>query len=347
MSRFYRIVVGAETVTPVGASAPSNNAGATWTNLVNGRTDLGAQTVELDVYSVAFDAPVSQASVRIWGPSKAQISQASDFNGAPIQVFAGMQPGLPLASAAYNAGQSGLILSGQIFQAFGNYQGIIQTLDFVVTSDGGATQSQPASLSFLWRKGQPLGSVIEQTLKIAYPKLTAKVNVSPNLILTQDEPGAYQTLQQFSTYVNSVSKGIIGGTYPGVSVTLKNDVLTVFDGTQTDSQNPVVEILEQDIIGQPTWLTSATISVSTVMRADISCGTQIKLPAVAAAQAASTAASQSNARSSLAFQGTWTVMYARHVGNSRAPRAQDWISTFQAVTSTASPALTSVANSSA
>jgi hypothetical protein len=339
-------VVGAETATPAGAAGPSNNAGASWTNLVNGRADLGAQTVEWDIHVYQFNAPISQAYVKIWGPTKQQISQASDFNGASIKVYGGMQAGLPLATAEAN-GQAGLLLSGQIYQAFGNWQGINQTLEFVVTSDGGATQSAPAPLSFLWLKGQQLSQVIKQTLMLAYPAMPEpSVSISPNLVLSQTEAGVYQTLQQFAAYVNGISRDILGSDYSGIQITNVDGVITVYDETILTVVGPK-QILEQDLIGQPTWLDAYTISFSTVMRADLKGNSTIKLPALSGLQAVTSANSQSNARAANTFSGTWTVQYLRHIGNSRAPDAQSWITTVQAVSNTASPAALASTGSSA
>lgn len=346
MSRYYKIVVGAETATPVGAAGPSGNAGATWTNMVGGKADLGAQMVELDIWAVAFDAPVSQARVTIWGPSKRQISQAMDFNGAPIQVFGGMQKGLPLATGAVNDGQAGLLLSGQIFQAFANWQGIAQSLDFVVTTDGGATQSQPANLSFMCKKGQPMGDAIKRTLAIAYPSLKVSVNISANLVFNQDEQSVYQTVQQFAAYVKGVSQDIISDPgYAGVSIILAGGVFSVFDNTMATAAKPK-QINIQDLIGQPTWLGPATIQFNTVMRADLQVGSIITLPQIAGLQAVTSAASGSNARIQNTFSGNWTINNMRHVGNSRAPNAQSWITNFQAITNTVPQASLSVANSS-
>lgn len=344
MSRYYRIEVGPEVAVPVGGTQASNNAGGVWTNQVNGKCDTGAQTVEIDVHVTQFATPAGQAFVRIWGPSLQQISQASDFNGAPIRVYAGMQAGLPLATDEAN-GQAGLIVSGQIFQAFGNWQGVNQTLDFVITVDAGASQSSPASLSFLWKKGQKMGPVLEQTLRAAYPAYQVKVDVSPDLVLPQDESGVYQTIQQFATYVKGVSQGIKGGNYQGVSLTLRDNTVTAQDGTQGEPKK--TELLVQDLIGQPTWLGAFTVQFNTVMRADLDVGTKVTFPLVAGAQAVTSSGSQSNARSKQAFSGTWTITYIRHVGNSRATEAQNWISVFQAVSDEASPAATSQQDTSA
>jgi len=333
MSRYYRVEIGPEVATPIGGAQASNNAGAVFTNRVNGKCDTGAQTLEMDVQVTQFATPAGQAWVRIWGPSLQQISQASDFNGAPIRVYAGMQDGLPLATS--EVPQAGLIVSGMVYQAFGNWQGINQTLDFVISVDGGATQDSPAPLSFLWNKGEPLAPVLQQTLSSAYPKYQIKVNISPDLKLPQDESGVYQTLEQFARYIQKVTQPIIGGSYTGVNITLRDNVIIADDGTQNVADT--VELLAQDLVGQPTWLGAFTVQFSTVMRADLDVGRKVKFPAVAGLQAITSANSQSNARSKSAFQGTWTIVYIRHVGNSRAPEAQNWISVFQAFSNDAPP----------
>ena len=349
MSRYYRIVVGQEVAIAPGQVAPSGNLGATWTNWVNGRADLGAQTIEFDIPLSAMDQPIGNASIKIWGVSKEQISQSSDFNGAPIQVYAGMHPGLPLASAAYNDGQSGLLLSGQVFQAFGNWQGINQTLDFVVQCDGGATQSSPGNISFLWKQGQPLSAMVQSVLQQAYPKFKFDIKLRSNLVLTQDEPGTYSTLQQFASYVKAVSQQIITKNYPGVSIYPPVDgTIKVWDDTATKDAG-VTEIKMQDLIGSPTWMNVATIQFNTMLRADLQLGAVVKfLPAVAAI-AISNAQSGSNVRLKNAFDGTWTVTLGRHIGNSRAADGNSWISTFQAVSNTAIPpdSSASIGNSSA
>lgn len=346
MSRYYKIVVGQETAVPVGQATASGNLGATWTNQVGGKADLGAQMVELDLWATEFDAPAALATVTIWGPSKAQISQASDFNGAPIQIYAGMQNGLPLATAAVSDGQAGLLLSGTIFQSFGNYQGLSQNLVFVIQSSGLATQSQPGNYAFLWNRGEPMGQVIERTLKIANPQFQINVNIDPNLILTQDESGVYYTLTQFATYCRGVSQDIIGGDYSGVSMTMVDNTINVFD-SNTAYVSPPKKIKTQDMIGAVTWLDIATISFSTIMRADLQVGSIVTFPPLAGQQAITTPSSGSNARAQGTFTGNWQINYMRHVGNSRAPGAQGWVSTFKANSLTANPAAVSVGDSSA
>jgi len=355
MSRYYQILIGKETKVQTGLSSASNNIGAEWTNQlaanngVSGRADLGAQQIEFLLPVTSYDQPSGQGWLRIWGPTKTQISQAMDFNQAPIQIYGGMQPGLPLATAAVNDGQAGLLCAGEIYQAFGNWQGLTQTLEFIITSDLGASQSEPANLQFIWKKGQKLGPVLENCLNIAFPGTPVTVNVDSRLVLTQDESVVFQTLQQFGAYVTGVSTDILqkttdGKPYQGVKVFRDGDGIKVTDGT--DAPAEPINIKQQDIIGHPTWLGSNTIQFNTVLRSDITIASLVKLPITAGLQAVTNVNSASNARVKNAFDGTWIIQSIQHAGNSRDPGAQSWISNFIAISTTASPLITSERNAS-
>lgn len=336
MSRYYRIEV-----TP-GSNGVSTStvAKSVWTNRINGRASLGAQQVELDVWEYALDTPIGAGAVTIWGPSRDQISQASDYNGASISVYAGMQNGLPLASAAVANGQQGLILTGQVFQAFGNWQGINQTLNFVVTPYAGATQTEPANITASWAQGVPMATMIQTVLQQAFPGKSVTINISPALILSQTDGFVYQTMQQFSGYVRDVSKQIINDpAYPGVSIVPRDGGFVVFDSTMGDVSTKTTTIRVQDMIGAVTWLNANEIQFNTVMRADLKVGSIIEFQKIngqslAGLTAITNTQSQSNARARNTFDGTWTVKVCRHIGNSRAPDAQSWISTFQAYSNT-------------
>jgi len=92
------------------------------------------------------------------------------------------------------------------------------------------------------------------------------------------------------------------------------------------------------------------IQFTTVLRSDLSVKdrSQVMLPPFVAAQAATpSSGAGSNARVKGAFTGTWTISYARHIGNSRDPDAQSWVSVFQAFSNKASGALTAETSSNA
>lgn len=320
MSRYYRIEI--------------NGSQYVFTNQVDGKLNPGALEVHLDLPASSYATPFGSASVKVCGiPLTPQggfpgVTQASDLNGKSISVFGGMQKGLPLATLA--AGQSGLLISGVILQAFGNWMGPNQTLDFVITSDGGATQAAPANLVLNWKKGTKLADAINQTLTAAYPSLKVNVNISSSLVLTSDEAHACSTIQQFAEYVNNLSQSIIsGGTYSGVQIFSNKGAINVFDNSAP--ANNTTSVAFTDLVGQATWLDAFTIQFNTQMRADLTIGSTVKLPSLVGAQAITTPQSNSFVRNKTAFDGSWNINAIRHVGNSRGADAMDWVSTFQAV----------------
>ncbi len=96
----------------------------------DGWTNPRALNVELDIPTYALASPSGAASIRIHGIGIQQINQAFDLNGKTVQVYGGMARGLPLA----NPDQRGLLLQGEITQAFGNWQGPNMSLDLIVQS---------------------------------------------------------------------------------------------------------------------------------------------------------------------------------------------------------------------
>src|SRR5579875_2215617 len=110
---------------------------ATYTSLAGnpalGVTLPGALNIELDVPVSPMSTPLAGSYLRVWGISLQEIAQWNDLQGKAIDVYAGMQKGLPLAKPQ----QAGLIFHGKIFQAFGNWQGTNQTLDLIINPDLG------------------------------------------------------------------------------------------------------------------------------------------------------------------------------------------------------------------
>jgi hypothetical protein len=322
LSRFYDITIGA---------SPSGSQGAVFTNQVQGKADPGAPQVELDIPVTTFAVPLGYAYVKVWGIGLRTISQAANFNGAPITVKAGMQPGLPLASA--QAPQAGIVLQGLVQQAYGNWQGVNQTLDLVVQTDGGASQGNPRNIVLVWKKGTPLADALTATLQTAYPEYKLNINVSSSLVLTQDEAGYFQTIEQLAQYVKNASTAILNasgsGTYAGVDISINNGVFNVFDGSTPTSPR---QLAAQDFIGQITWLGANVAQFTTVMRADLSPGDFVKFPDALSLQTQTTPQSQAFARTSTTFSGAWNIGQARHVGNSRGADANSWVSVFQAYT---------------
>lgn len=187
----------------------SNDTGnaSTWTSLnanasvyAAGGSNPGAQCVELDLTVAPLHAPDARAKpfVKIHGVPLAQINSAANLNGMFIGVWGGMSAGLPLANPA----QSGLLVAGQVQQAFGNWFGLEQSLCMFVIPGGSGTAfnqasanlvngqpvtapvtaTSPANLTFQWVKGQRLIDALTITLKTAFPQLNVAGTISDGLV---------------------------------------------------------------------------------------------------------------------------------------------------------------------
>lgn len=335
--RYYKIRItsaaGGLVTTP--SSIPGSDA--TYTSFANNRSIPSALQVELDIPLKAYATPMGGALVRIWGVSLAEIAQSTQLGPTPnadgtldyknIAIYGGMQKGLPLANPA----QAGLLVEGSIIQAFGNWLGTDQSLDIILAPVFG-TNTDPKNITFNWLTGTPLADAIRNTLKNAFPKYAEpNIQISPNLVLNHDEPGFYNTIEQFAAYVKQVSISIIGGGYSGVDIFLSNNKFNVFDGTTSTTPK---QIAFQDLIGQPTWIgggpsgRSPVMQFKTVMRGDISMGDYIKMPQAFVTNTAAVSTSLTNLRA--AFQGSFFVNEIRHVGNFRQPDGASWVTTFNA-----------------
>jgi hypothetical protein len=308
------------------------DGGPTFDSQVNGLNDPGAALVVFDVPVVSADLPMGGALISIWGISQQMISQQTNLKNKNIKVFGGFGPGLPLA----NPKQYGLLFSGYIFNAYANWEGVNQTLDLIIfpgsapTSGSGVTKN----LSQNWPTGQLMSDAIKNTLNTAYPNYTININISPNLKFQGDLPGIYQNLTQYSQYIKQASKAIINDpNYQGVSITLQGTTFTVFDGKGGSSPaSPATPsptaIAFVDLIGQPTWIAAPNIQFKCAMRADLKVGDQVTLPKTQVNNTAAATASLVN--QNVAFQGTFQIQSMRHIGNSRQPDAQSWVTVFEA-----------------
>jgi len=278
--------------------------------------DPGALMVEVDIPLYTYDTPKGQGAVKIYGVGLPTISQSKQFAGKSIAVSLGMSKGLPLANPA----QQGIPIKGTIYQGYGNWQGVNQSLDLIFNPAVGSA-SAPINLAFNWKAGQTLAAALASTLKAALPNLTQNINISSSLVLNHDEPGQYQTLSQFAGYVQQVSAQITGNNDPGVMMFISNGAINVYDSTNAALKTPK-SIMFTDLIGQPTWIDIGTVQIHCVMRADIILGDIVTLPV---AQQTYSAASNSQFQNSLSFNGKFLVSNVRLVGNSRASNAENWI----------------------
>lgn len=312
--RYYTIKI-----TEVDA-APNATPLQEYSSYPNGIRQPNAMDIEMDIPVAFYAEPRGGAFVRVWGIDIKTLTQASNFNGKAIEVYGGMQKGLPLAKPR----QSGLLASGIIQQAFGNWIGTDMTMDLVFTA-GNTRQDVPINLTIDWKAGTKLSVALENTLRAAFPTYQREINIDDKLVLPNDQPGFYGTMLQFARYVADVSRSIITAPdYRGVQILLKEKKFIVLDGSRkTDPR----DIDFTDLVGQITWLTSASVSITTTMRADLQAGDYVRLPPFLGITGPQ---SMSQARMTQTFKGVWQITSTRHVGRFRFPNATSWVTVLEA-----------------
>jgi hypothetical protein len=212
-----------------------------------------------------------------------------------------------------------------------------RTLDFVVapgpasSSDGGGvgTLAKPRNLTLNWQGGQQLGPALQQCLQTGFPGYTVKMAISANIVRPAgDTPsGFYSTLEQLAQVVKAMSLSLVQTKgYAGVTILVTGTTINVFDGS--GQAGNVTQLAFEDLIGQPTWIESPNIQIKTVMRADLSVGSQIKLPPAIVTNTQQANSQILNQKAN--FQGAFTVISERHVGNFRQPSADAWVTVLEA-----------------
>ena len=276
--------------------------------------NLNALQIEFDIPIAAMDMPANGgAMIKISGIDFSYINQVTDLNGSLIELYAGMSKGLPLA----NYEQSGLIMTGRIWQTFGNWQGENITLDLVVMPVG----NYAGNYAFNWTAGEIMTAMIERVLKLNHPSYQVKSSVNQNLILSATQSGFYYNLSQFACYCRDASKSIITkDEYNGVAITVKNDTFVITDGSS--SKKPMA-IQFVNLIGQPTWLNFGTIQLKLSLRADLHIGDIITIPE--SFIKLTNKSMQGFTKDKTAFNGNFTISSIRHTGNFRQPDANSWV----------------------
>lgn len=283
----------------------------------------GALNVEFDIPTFRQAQPAGNATLKIWGISLGDISQASNFNGRTITIWGGMAKGLPLA----NPSQYGILLTGTINQCFGNWQDTNQTLDFVITVLTSGDNGQ-SNLAGTWKQGQTLGSEAANTLLTIFKNTTITDNTSTDVKLTADEPFFYQNITQFAQVINELSIYAMGNnpTYQGINIAIKDKEIILYDGTKKTPSRAIQFI---DLIGQPTWHSLYTVQFKCVLRFDLNVGDYISLPD---GQQKLQAKVQSQFKNVCVFFGDMQISSVRHIGNFRQPSGDNWVTVIEAYT---------------
>ncbi len=331
--RYYRIDItdattgGAKFFSSLGNGVPLSSL------LPTGGTNMAALQVELDIPVAPMHAPDGTALIRIWGLSIKDLGASFDLNpllngkpGALVTVSGGMAQGLPLANPA----QAGVLIQGSVLQAYGNWIGVEQTVDIQLAPGGRGSSKFPVNYSLDWKNGTPLADALRATLTTALPNAKLNINISPRLVLNHDQQGYYQSITQLSQLLNELSKSIISDqNYLGVHIVYDGKTVNVNDFT-IQGKAPI-DIQFTDLIGQPTWIGPLTISVKTVMRADINLLDDVTLPQsqVTSSSAAFQGLTGNNPADDLTFSGPFRVLAMHHYGNFRQPDAASWATVFE------------------
>lgn len=301
----------------------------TWDSAPGGSPDPNALLVDLDLSVVSADVGTGAGSVRIWGVGLQTILQANQLYGQQISVYGGMAKGLPLAKPQ----QFGLLATGIVTQAYGDWEGVNQFLviNFVPGGSppcsGGPNPMPPKkNIIFNWQKGQPLGPAIQAALQSGYPGMQVTLNLAQQLTAQQDQVGYYPSLRDFNYYLRRITQQMVGGPYQGVSIDASQGSLQVFD-----QQPQSGSLSQEDFVGFPVWIEVQTIQCKMVMRGDITLLSNITLPQTWVNNSQSGAPVGSYFDQNAALQGTFWVRSLRHVGSSRAPAGDAWVTIIEAV----------------
>ena len=292
----------------------------------------GALNISLDLPVMSEDVNVGGGMVIIGGLPLSMLSQNVNLWLANIKIYAGFQPGLPLATAQP---QATLIMQGQVWNPYGNWEGTMQTLNLVVNPSSSLDDNgKPISISFAGKKGEKLADVLSRCLKKTYPNTTINIDIHQNLVLAEDMPSTpYSKLSLLAQMVKNNTPGMLNiPGYNGVQIVVQRGVIRVFDNT---SSGGAKKILPEDLIGQPTWIGFNQISFKTPLRGDLMVGDYITLPqnivdGPGALLAVSSSQAFAQMQQKVNFNGTFYISSMRHIGEYRNPTGTAWVTTFEA-----------------
>ena len=337
--RFYNLT----TVTTNGSngllSTPSGNLPGTgtagvarsWTSFPRGTYDGQSQDIVFDLQIVPQNTPSGATVISIHGVNLEDLFGAQNFRGSSLSLVAGMQGGLPLSTAQP---PPGLLINATVLGAFGNWQGTEQTLDLLINPST-YSQDNPGNIVFNWEPGQSFSDAITQTLTTAYPNSKVSVYINPALTTDQQILHMSRTATAHAHFIHGLTyaKSTIGPKYPGVKLYFNGSQIIVTDYSK--STGKTVELKFTDLVGQPTWLEPPTLTINTILRADIQVGTYIKLPEGDIPGPGSVLTMPTIAGTQFAnklnFSGTFIVTGLRSAGQFRGTDADDWITVIQAV----------------
>jgi hypothetical protein len=322
MGRFYQIQAGSLNYTSVGS---------------DGLDNPGALNVELDINVTEHDTPAGSAWVRIWGVGLDVLSQANQLLNQPFSMSTGMSAGLPFCHPE----QQGKICEGLVSQAFGNWVGVDQTLDLVITA--GSTPNTnpgpnpapiPMNMVFSVKKGGDIAQAMQQTLQTGMPQYSVGGSMPAGYTAKEDMLSYYTSLEEFAFDMRRLTQRLKNDPAAiGIGIAIYNKAFSLSDGSSPTAAGTVNY---EDLIGQPTWIGPNTLQTKLVMRGDLQVQKTLTLPKTLVTNTAAAAPSfnsSSSSANSLTFQGSSTIDTMRFVGNFRQADAASWVTIVNSHTS--------------
>lgn len=328
--RFYDITITDQTGNTITLDGVDGPVTMHWSSHKNGVMVPGALNVEWDVPTAAMDTPVGDSYVKIWGIDLLTLNRVSNLRWQNITIQAGMQSGLPLATEQAQAkpARNGIIFQGTILQPYGNWQGVEQSLDFVVTTQIKSVPTDTPSLKkllvFDCAPNQSFASALQKTVSDA--KIASSINIDPRLVASERITFSADNAGRFGQQIAEQSINVLNDpTYSGVKMVKTASGYDFVDQSFTKAGIPV---LFNDLIGQPTWIQYLVLQLKLVMRSDIKVGDTIILPKntniIQQAKAF-------NPSENLEFTGTAWVQQVRHVANFRQADANSWVTVIDVI----------------
>lgn len=353
------VTIGAASSSATETVAQTPPGAKEWTSYPNGIYDPAAHNIIFDIPVTAYATPTGAFTVTIEGPALKDLVQAANYSPtgptkkSPNQAFAnwslelygGMSAeGLPLSTPAAGQPIPGMIVAGQVLEAFGNWVGTDMSLSFLGTA--GKIPGTHPGLVFNWQSGQTISQALATMFTTSYAGMPQIMQVSPNLVGPLHGLACKaNTLAAMAHEIKVLTQGTQNGMtvgYPGVDIFIQNGKIICTDGTQTAGMT-AIEISLDSLIGQPVWIGNDTLALNVQQRADIQVGSTIKLPTSKSYGGlpgfVTTAAIPGNYAFDLnsAFNGTFIVTSLRQIGEFRGTSGMDWMTVIEAVANQVAP----------
>ncbi|EKM5742883.1 hypothetical protein PU345_002160 [Enterobacter kobei] len=336
MSRRYEITIEDKNGQPVG-DAKGYQIGP-WHSHQQERPLAGALDIEFDIQTLGAGLIAAQSSTLvIRGLPMSVMKQSVNLSQCVCTLNAGFGSiGLPLATS--QSVHYGMVLEGQIYTPYANWQGANQSLNLGLINYAPMLK-MTGTLRLSGQRGEKLGDMILRNMKEAYPGRRIVMSIADNLILPENVQSAeYDNMGAYSMAIGSLSRGIMNDSkYPGIQIYMQKDFIAV-----SDLMYPLAGVTHnialEELIGQPSWEGFNSISVKVPLRADINVGDGLRLASYTDCTIYSpyggfgTILTSNGGAAMVArmqdttFTGNFIVSGIRHVGAFRNPSADAWVS---------------------